>query len=230
MPSNQFTVKDARYLLLTYSQAGPDFNYTEIETLFSTLHADCRIGRERHADGGIHYHVFVDFGRKYSTRRTSIFDIQGRHPNIKKVGRTPWCAYDYVEKEGDVVGGSATRPAETNPGGSDESKKSWEEIANADDADHYWELLRALQPRALCTNFGNLQKYADWKWRKTTPAYQHNEDFEFNMEGHSNVVEWKETNIPWERMYVLFFLANASGPPLAGGPPPLGEFLTGVFQ
>lgn len=116
--------------------------------------------------------MFVDFGKKFSTRRTSCFDVDGRHPNIERVGRTPWKAYDYAIKDGDVVCGGAERPEESRSGNGETDHK-WSRIADAETADEFWELCRTLDPRALCINFGNLQRYADWKFRPVPTPYTH---------------------------------------------------------
>ena len=52
-----------RYALITYSQCG-DLSPERVGERFQELGALLVIGRENHADGGIHLHCFVDFGRK----------------------------------------------------------------------------------------------------------------------------------------------------------------------
>ncbi|UJO02125.1 Rep [Molossus molossus associated gemykibivirus 5] len=104
-----------RYALLTYAQCG-DLDPWAIVHLFTGLRAECIVGREAHQDEGIHLHVFVDFGRVFRSRRTDAFDVEGRHPNVQHVNRTPWVAYDYAIKEGDVVAGGAERPPESSRG------------------------------------------------------------------------------------------------------------------
>ena len=38
---------------------------------------------------GLHLHAFVDFGRKYRTRNTRAFDVEGCHPNVSPSRGTP---------------------------------------------------------------------------------------------------------------------------------------------
>ena len=119
----QFYVKDAKYLLLTYPQVN-EYNENGLHEpilpwllldLCSRLGAELVVCREQHQDGGDHYHAFIDFGgRAFSTRNNRKFDINGHHPNIERVGRTPWLAYDYATKDGDVICGGAERPLESN--------------------------------------------------------------------------------------------------------------------
>ena len=101
----------ARYALLTYAQCGDLCPFTIVD-LLSTMGAECIIGREHHQDGGIHLHVFVDFGRKYRSRRADTFDVGGFHPNISQSYGTPEKGYDYACKDGDVVAGGLDRPVQ----------------------------------------------------------------------------------------------------------------------
>ena len=77
-----------RYALITYSQCG-DLSPERVGERFQELGALLVIGRENHADGGIHLHCFVDFGRKRRFRRVTCFDVDGRHPNIEQSRGTP---------------------------------------------------------------------------------------------------------------------------------------------
>ncbi|UJO02115.1 Rep [Molossus molossus associated gemykibivirus 2] len=89
-----------RYGLFTYAQCG-DLDPFKVLDLFTELHAECIIGRENHADGGIHLHAFVDFGRNYTTRNARQFDVEGHHPNVLPGKKTPEKMYDYATKDGD---------------------------------------------------------------------------------------------------------------------------------
>lgn len=70
-----------RYALVTYAQCG-ELDPFKVSDLFTALNAECIIGRENHADGGLHLHAFVDFGREYSTGNARQFDVEGHHPNV----------------------------------------------------------------------------------------------------------------------------------------------------
>jgi len=99
-----FEVSGKRFFL-TYSQH--DF---QSERLFNGLpaHSDierCIIGKERHADGGYHSHVVVEYKRRLQSRRTDFFDVDGCHPNIQPVvgGGPGWIrVVQYARKDGDV--------------------------------------------------------------------------------------------------------------------------------
>lgn len=166
MSSFQF---NARFLLLTYAQCGELDGFAIMEHL-SLLGAECIIGRELHEDEGIHLHCFVDFGSKYRGRGVQIFDVDGRHPNIETVGRTPWKAYDYAIKDGDVVCGGAERPIETSNVGTTSHDK-WAQIVGATDRSEFWELVLRLDPKAAAVNYTSLAKFCDWRFAPIMEPY-----------------------------------------------------------
>lgn len=192
-----FVIKDAKFLLLTYAQV-PEHESRELPwtllSLCTAKEAECIIGRELHADGGIHFHAFVDFGgRKYSTRDTRAWDIQGRHPNIERVGRTPAKAWDYATKEGDIICGGAERPPTSEEGTS--SSGNWEFILSSETRDEFFDRLHEYQPRTLACSFPSLVKYADWKYRPVPESYSHPEDWTFDLHGYPELLEWRDDNL-----------------------------------
>lgn len=76
--------------------------------------------------------------------------------------------YDYAIKDGDVVAGGLERP-----GGEDVAGASsiWDRIVAAETADQFWELVRALAPRVLLTNFNSLRGYVEWHYRPVVAQY-----------------------------------------------------------
>lgn len=192
----QFAIKNAKYVLLTYAQTGPSFDPESILLKCSEYSAECLISRERHADGGIHYHAFVDFGGKpFSSRNTNVFDCNGHHPNIERVGKTPWLAYDYVIKDGDIILGGATRPEGESTNSSHErgqtkSRESWAYIIGADNRTEFFERLHTYEPRALACSFTSLTKYADWKYRPNPVPYVSPENYIYNLEYYPELGEW----------------------------------------
>lgn len=88
----------ARKVALTYAQVG-DLSYEEVEDFFcNTLGAEAwLIGREKHGDGGIHYHALVRWNARFSRRDCRCFDIGEHHPNIKvlrkKAAEEEWIGY-----------------------------------------------------------------------------------------------------------------------------------------
>lgn len=168
----------ARYALITYAQCNALDGFRVMEH-FSGLGAECIVGREIHADGGIHLHCFIDFGRKFRSRRTDIFDVDGRHPNIAPSYGTPWRGYDYAIKDGDVICGGLERPEEPRSKRVTKDWDPWTEITNARDREHFWELVHHLDPKAAACSYGQLAKYADWRFAAKPPQYESPGGIEF---------------------------------------------------
>jgi len=158
----------ARYALLTYSQCG-ELDAFRVMDVISGLAGECIIGREHHEDGGLHLHVFCDFGRKLRSGKADVFDVDGVHPNISKSYGTPEKGYDYAIKDGDVVCGGLGRPSGTRDV---PTSTQWAEIAAAPTRDEFWELCRRLAPKALLTSFPSLRAYAEWNYRPVLAEYE----------------------------------------------------------
>lgn len=162
---------NARYALLTYSQCG-DLDGFLVMDLISGLGGECIIGREIHADSGTHLHCFVDFGRKFRSRRTAIFDVEGRHPNISQSYGTPWAGFDYAIKDGDVICGGLGRPEEPRSKRVKKDWDQWTEITSARDREHFWELVHHLDPKAAACSYSQLAKYAEFRFAIKPPLYE----------------------------------------------------------
>jgi len=161
-------VTNGRYFLVTYAQSGGLDPATVVE-LFSGLGAKCIVARENHADGGTHLHCFADFGRKFRSRKTDIFDAGGYHANITTSRGTPEKGYDYAVKDGDIVGGDLERPSRV---GGAKTHQKWLEITGASSREEFWELVHMLDPKAAATSFGQLSRYCDWKFTPVPAAYE----------------------------------------------------------
>lgn len=166
-----------RYGLITYPQCDGLDPFRVMER-FSSLGAECIIGREHHEDGGLHLHVFADFGRKFRSRKTDIFDVDGRHPNVEPSKGTPEKGYDYAIKDGDVVCGGLGRP-EPSGGGDGASAAKWARITQAENRDEFWELVHELDPKAAACSFNALSRYADWRFTEKPAEYEHDGRIKF---------------------------------------------------
>lgn len=181
----------SRYVLLTYAQCG-DLDPFEVVALLSGLGAECIIGREEHADEGVHLHAFVDFGRRPDIRNERFADVAGRHPNVQPFGRTPEKGFDYAIKDGDVVAGGLERP---NGDKVSETCSIWSRICLATSTSEFWDLVRELAPRALLTNFTSLRAYADWNFRPERVPYCTPVDISFDLSGVPELDEWLHSNL-----------------------------------
>jgi len=179
---------NARYFLLTYSQCGELDPFSIVER-FSSLDAECIVAREHHQLGGLHLHVFVDFGRKFRSRKTDVFDVGGFHPNIEPTRWTPSSGYDYATKDGEVVAGGLERPEERLVRNQPASAK-WAEITSAGSREEFWLLCEELDPKALVVSFPSLQKYADWAFRDIPAPYASPSGITFDVSGFAGCDDW----------------------------------------
>lgn len=182
MPTFAF---NSRYVLLTYAQCGSLDPFDIVDHLASK-NGECIIGRELHADGGNHLHVFIDFGRKFRSRSATVFDVAGFHPNISPSLGNPGAGYDYAVKDGDVVAGGLVRPGNEDATAPD----SWAAIVMAETREEFYILLRRHQPRALCTSFLSLEKFAEWNFRVDPEPYQHDSTLCCDVSGYPQLGEW----------------------------------------
>lgn len=159
-----------RFCLLTYSQVDRGFDFSGIVEHVVADGALCVIGRERHANDGTHYHAFIDYRRVRDFSGSTRWDVRRHHPNLLPVSRTPWRAFQYATKDGDIVFDNfdeTTRPTEPSghSGGSrGRSKRNFDEITSAMDKEDFFVKMQRLDPRALVVSFGNVAKFADWKF------------------------------------------------------------------
>ncbi|QCW23732.1 MAG: replication-associated protein [Genomoviridae sp.] len=168
---------NSRYVLVTYAQCA-ELDPWRVMERFSSLGAECIIGRELHENGGFHLHVFADFGRKFRSRKTDVLDVDGRHPNIVPSEGTPEKGYDYAIKDGDVVCGGLGRP-EPRGVGAGSAVDKWTRITQAEDRDEFWALCHELDPKAAACSFNALSKYADWRFAEKPTEYEHPRGLEF---------------------------------------------------
>lgn len=179
----------ARYALLTYAQCG-DLDPWAVSDHFTTLEGECIVARENHADGGVHLHVFVDFGRKRRFRNAQQFDVHNVHPNIEQSRGNPGDGYDYACKEGNILAGGLDRPSGSGHG-VDENNDSWSELVGIEDREQFFDAIRTLHPKSLITQFTQIQKYADWRFAVRAVEYKP-PSCTFDYEGLEELRGWCE--------------------------------------
>lgn len=160
---------NSKYVLLTYAQCGDLDEWAVVDHL-SQLGAECIVARELHpTTGGIHFHVFVDFGRRFRSRRVDVLDVEGRHPNVSPSKGTPGKGYDYAIKDGDVVAGGLERPGGNRPG----TIGALEAIAHlCETQDEFLDIYNEVDTRGIIKNFANVRSYAKWRYAGTLPKYE----------------------------------------------------------
>ena len=78
--------------------------------------------------------------RQFETRNVRLFDVDGCHPNISPIRRTPEAAYDYAIKDGDVVAGGLERPSRDSLAS---AGSKWAEIIAATTRDQFLNASRS---------------------------------------------------------------------------------------
>lgn len=188
---------NARYFLITYGHVD-NLDPFAVVNFFTQLGAEIIVGRERyHSTLGTHYHVFADFGRKFRSRRVDIFDVDGYHPNIKPSRGTPEAGFDYAIKDGDIVAGGLDRPSGVGPLSRSEK---WHQIERAETRDEFFALCSELDPERLVCSFGQIQKYADWRYRVEPEPYA-SPNGVFNLADYGDLSDWRDN----------FLVADTSG-------------------
>lgn len=164
--SNSFRFQ-AKYGLITYAQCG-DLDPWRVVSRISELGGECIIGRETHADGGLHLHAFCQFEPKLRSSDPRVFDVDGHHPNIQPSFGRPEVGYDYAIKDGDVVAGGLERPGTQQAA----TPSKWATIVASETEDEFWAAVASLDPRALCVNFTSLRAYAGHRYRVDRHPYR----------------------------------------------------------
>ena len=197
-----------RYVLLTYAQCG-QLDAFEVMGHLSDVPAECVIARENHADGGVHLHAFVDFGKRTYFSDPRRFDVAGCHPNIQPCGRTPDAMFDYTIKFGDVICGGLGRPS-----GDDVSTvgTQWDRIVDAPTVEQFWELVRTLAPRMLLCNFNSLRGYAEWHYRPTMAPYVSPPEIVFDISGVEELGEFVRASLSGNQVGKLSYTSGRGYP------------------
>lgn len=94
---------NSKKLFLTYPQINVvDFTIADIRFFISTTKPSFKyllIAQESHANGGHHYHLFIEFHTPFRTRDPRCFDINGYHCNIQSARNTR-AVIEYIKKDG----------------------------------------------------------------------------------------------------------------------------------
>ena len=199
----------AQHGLLTYPQC-QGLDPWRIVEMLTVLGAECIIGRENHADGGLHYHAFFMFERKFESRNVRIFDVDGFHPNVVRGYSKPEKGCAYAIKEGDVVAGGL----DCSQFGKDVPRTSgpWAEICLSSTREEFFEACERLAPRALLCSFTSLRCYADWKYRPEPVPYATPDGLSFNTDSYPELDAWVSHNLEGHQpgKSMLFGSAGAS--------------------
>lgn len=197
MSTSQFRFR-AKSCLLTYSQttepqqdaflhrAENHFNYVADALRTPRVY---RLGRERHNDGGTHFHVFISWSERVSFRNQSLLDFHGSHPNIKPIPRTPEHAFDYAGKDGDIIYECGERPGKSGTLSSGRDS-IWADALSQQCKEDFLSVLRNRAPRDFVLYFSAIKNYAAYHFASEAPEYHPPEFDTIQCEEFDRFNEW----------------------------------------
>lgn len=174
----------SRYFLLTYAQCGYEWPYQALIVALDLVGGKYRMGRERHQDGGYHFHCFVDFERKFDFENVHKFCVGQRRPgsrrkcpgqahcNILPLPRTPYNTWDYVAKFGDVVACNVQRPPVR--GGGATRDDHWAGSFQATDQEGFFNDIKKHSPRDWCLYGKQIQDASERHFGKKSAVHSAN--------------------------------------------------------
>lgn len=164
----------ARYFLFTIAQSGYDWPYERFIERVEAAGAKHHISRERHEDGGYHFHCFVDFERKFDFENIHRFCVgppqddpsrkcpTKNHCNILPITKTPFHAWDYAGKYGDVLSSNCERPRARGPNVTRDDL--WTGSLAQTDKTQFLKDVSNHSPRDFVLFHSQISNFADSKW------------------------------------------------------------------
>lgn len=164
----------AKSYLLTYSQINdaalqrflqPTALLDHIQSTFGppTLY---RLARERHKDGGNHFHVVISWEDRISSRDATCFDFETHHPNIRPIRGSLSRPLNYAGKDNDIIHelgnieGTITQPKTTQA-------EVYAAALAATGKDEFLRILRTTAPKDYVLFHERILDFADRHY--TTP-------------------------------------------------------------
>jgi hypothetical protein len=187
-------------MLLTYSQVDDDvFHWENIVAVIVKHGGLCRIGRELHKDGGVHYHAFCMKDKRFVTRSARAFDVDGYHPNIEPVNRTPHRAWAYVSKPGATLVHDDIPEA---PTGRSRLRSKVDEVYRlaldqSTTAKRFIDSCVEGDTRNAIRSFNSLQAFANYQFPPTRePEYVPPEGLQLELGSYPEIATWQQRNVP----------------------------------
>lgn len=186
-------------ILVTWSQIDETrFPWTMIIERFKKLNAKCRIGREHHQDGGLHYHAYAKHVKRFNTRDQRFLDIAGYHPNIRPVTHHHARAWKYVAKHNLVHDDLPDKPH-----GKTNKSMQIQVFQAALQAPTHKEMLRIIRegdPVKYCTGFTSIKSAADHTFpKREIPSYTSPPGLQIQTEQFPDLQQWVDTWLPNSR-------------------------------
>lgn len=172
-----------KYFFLTYSQVDNDTTHQQLidflRGVSSKCFRFCLVGRERHADGGTHFHVFLDWGRRVSFTSETRFDFNNYHPNVQ-VCRDPAATLQYCEKDGDTVS-EGQRPDFTETERESRHQLWGRLLDESSSANDFMSKVRVADPYTFATRYQALDSMSRAVFRTREPYTSPYEPQDFKL-------------------------------------------------
>lgn len=212
-------------MFLTYAQVNDELSSRQLLD-FITGSARrkpgfCLVGRERHADGGTHFHVFVDWVKRFSFTNERRFDWAGHHPNISPVN-SPAACLEYCSKDNDTLE-FGTRPDFNEAERKESRNELWGRLLDeATSPSDFLQRVRENAPYDFAVRYQQLDTMARTVFQRR-PEYESeyaHEDFDLP----DAVDQWMAQEFDQEVCLLAFSVPVGHhdllclGPPYSGGP------------
>lgn len=198
-----------RYFFLTYSQVNDGSTHIQLLDFLRGLPGQpfrfCLVGRERHDDGGTHFHVFIDWGKRRKFTSPTRFDFNNYHPNIQAC-RDPTAALQYCEKDGDTLS-EGDRPDLSTPERESRSQLWGRLLDEATSASDFLSKVRVADPYTFATRYQALESMARSVYRTTSPYVSPYEPQDFKLP--EGIESWLLEEFD-EEVSVSFIVAGAA--------------------
>lgn len=187
---NQFRVR-CKHILLTYSQTPEDFDWKKIRDLVHKLGGKCRIGKERHKDGNPHFHAFCEHRTRFQFRDSAKLNVDGNRCNIKQIKATPWIAWAYALKEGDVMCDELPEEPRGRRPKQEGEREVWEYILAGGTKGEMLSRCKERKPERYLTNFNNIYKASDYEHpERTESGYDNPTSLITQLDGFPEIQRW----------------------------------------
>lgn len=201
----------AKKFFLTYSQVNVDAcTHEGLRDFLIGLKADVvrlRVGYERHADGGSHYHAYIEWDTPFRSVNERVFDYAGFHPNIVSP-RKPVECWNYCGKEGVVLDVGDPPVVVT--------KRTWTDtLSESVDKADFFKRVKEDHPRDFVLSLERIEYFANYFFKAEVPPYVDPYNGAFTV---PNVLdEWVANNLQADNVGKLGDMCTSGGP--AGLPP-----------
>jgi len=204
MPAAEFAI-DGVHVFLTYPQCALEREQLRDILIERTDPSKYLIARERHSDGNYHLHAYLHFGRRRRFVGTTVFDVDGHHPNIQRP-RSARSVIAYCSKED-------TEPLANFDYSQGETDDNWSSLLERSGSKaEFLEAVRCRFPRDYVLNLERLLFFCEWRFGRDETEYVGRARSDF-VELPS-MKDWVEVNLLQVRIWAYGPRGGPQSPPL----------------